>query len=95
MKEERLWYQTDFAFPGGGQCMCYKHKNSRGNKKRCSSRLIRIAIRPADNEDHREKTFCLDCWARCRDEKTAPDPRQKRLYKMMKAEGMTLMTIGC
>ena len=88
-----IWYKTGFAFPSGDRCQCHRRRTRNGNKKRCGNHDCAVML--THPETGVNKLYCLDCWARYRDEKTTPGPAQVRTYKQMRREGMTPMAIGC
>ena len=91
-QEETIWLRTGFAFPSGDRCQCHRHRSGSGRSARCRNRDCVIMLKHPVNRT--ERLFCLDCWARCRDEKTVPDPAQQRMYAQMRREGMTPAAIG-
>ena len=95
-KDRKVWHCTEFAFPSADPCSCYRHRTRNGNSKRCPNRQTVIAL----NDPERPGTgyhrlYCLDCWSRCRDERTEPNPAQTRMREQQRKENMGLMALGC
>ena len=94
-KPETIWLRTEFAFPTSDRCRCYKHRTKTGKTKRCPNRDNVIGLEHPERQGEGIRTFCLDCWARCRTEKTILNPAQTRMYERMRRQGMTLAGMGC
>ena len=94
-KPETIWLRTEFAFPTGDRCQCHKHRARNGKTKRCPNRDSVIGLKHPKRQGEDLRTFCLDCWATCRTEKTIPNPAQTRMYERMRRQGMTLAGMGC
>lgn len=93
--EETVWIRTEFAFPSGDQCDCYKHRTRNGNRKRCTVRNSVIGLTNPDQPERPMKLFCLDCWVYCRKEKTQPNPQQQKEAAQAREQGFGLISIGC
>ena len=86
--EDTVWIRTEFAFGGGDQCQCYKHRTRNGNRRRCAIRNVVIGLQHPDQPDIPMKLFCLDCWAQCRTERTISKAQATQ-------PGFGLISIGC
>ena len=93
--QPKVWYRTEFAFPSGDRCQCYKHQTKNHNPKRCPNRDTVIGLTdPARTSNDLHRLYCLDCWLLCREEHTQINPAQARLWQQQRKEGWGLAT-GC
>lgn len=92
----KTWHRTEYTFPSGDQCNCYRHKSKTGKSKRCPNRDCVIGLIDPDNPERGiQRNYCLDCWATCRDEKTEVNPSQRLMWQQNARDRMTPMAIGC